>query len=93
MNKEEVTYEPQKSIGVELLLILNKFFKKSTPLQRRVVTVAWGLGLGAVWFFWLKSDMQSVIVGFFASVGFYEVIVKWFNVHMNKYYNNKQDDE
>jgi len=30
MNKEEVTYEPQKSIGVELLLILNKFFKKPT---------------------------------------------------------------
>ncbi len=30
MNKEEVTYEPQKSIGVELLLILNKFFKRPT---------------------------------------------------------------
>lgn len=68
---------------------LTFIFKKSTPIQRRLVTVAWGLGLGGVWFFWLKSDMQSVIVGFFASVGFYEVIAKWFNVQMNKYYNNK----
>jgi hypothetical protein len=63
-------------------------FKSTSSGQRKAVTLAWGLILGAVWFLWLKSEMETVIVGFFAALGFYEVIAKWFNSKIDDSYNN-----
>ena len=64
------------------------FIKKTTSNQRKFITLAWGILLGAVWFLWLDCEWPKIIIGFLSALGFYEVIAKWINLKINDTYNN-----
>jgi len=50
--------------------------KLITTNHKLIISLFWGIGLGVVWYFFVKSELDLLILGFFASAGLYDKIIK-----------------
>lgn len=50
---------------------------KPSKAAKLITPAVWGLILGLIWYFFIGAKLDELILGFFASAGFYDYIVKW----------------
>jgi hypothetical protein len=51
-------------------------YEKPSQKAKLITALIWGILLGIIWAFFVKPQIDLLILGFFASAGFYDYIIK-----------------
>lgn len=70
-------YAQEGYIIAQILLtyIVLKFKSKTTSRQKLVTSIVVGALLGVVWFVFMESPLEVLIIGWFASAAFYDYLI------------------
>lgn len=74
------------SVVIATWITIFYFAPEATKKQKLAYSAMWGLFLGIFWVLFAKPDWQLMVVGFFASAGFYDYIIKWILSKINAGY-------
>lgn len=76
------------TVAIAAWITIYYFVAEPTKRQKLLIPAAWGVVLGVLWYFLVKPEIDQLILGFFASAGFYDYIIKWllslFNANYEK---------
>lgn len=64
--------------------VKNEFNQESMKRKKIIIPLIWGAILGIIWLIWVKPPIDLLILGFFATAGMYDYLIKWIFRYPNK---------
>ena len=81
------------SVVIATWIILYYFISETTKKQRLLISLTCGIVLGSIWYIFLKTPIDQLILGILAAAGFYDYIIGQIMEKTGVKYNNNKGIE